>query len=376
MRIFLNCVVLVAVVLALSAGQLRAETVLANVAAFELTDGTDPYGYPTANGNDDSPVNTFTHGDDGYDSWWTVNLGQQYTIDHVDVYSRGDYPSIPDLQLRTNGATLQGYADNVGVPGTLGDPVGDPIILAGHTGDFPRVTYTNGAGPWTGVQHFKISGEGMVQYLHVADFGAFAEVEKYPNFISGVTATATESFASPAVSPTFLVNNMGMDDQRAGMGSRGAGHYTVYGGALWHSDGDHEADPVLTFDLGGTYGLTKMVIWNEDQTYEGPGARGIKECTIEVSTDGIDYTPLPNTNGEELGNYTLHPTDGSGGPYLATDNIGLGGVTASHVRLTAHSSFGSPYMGLDEVRFYQVPEPSMLVLLAFGGLVLLGRRMK
>ena len=107
MRVFLNCVVLMAVVLALAAGQVRAEMVLANVAVFRPTEGTEAWGYVTEYGNNDRRFD-FTHGDDSDDSYWRVDLGAEYTIDHVQIRCRSDQHGI--WADRTNGATLQGYA--------------------------------------------------------------------------------------------------------------------------------------------------------------------------------------------------------------------------------------------------------------------------
>ncbi len=347
------------------AGTAPAATVPSNVAAFQPTEGTEVWGFLTEWGNDNSYHST-THGDDNDDSYWRVDLGQEYTIDHLDIYARTD--GVNDYSARTNGATLRAYtADGE-------TQVGDDIVLAGHTFEETKVTYNNDGAGWTGVQYFQVGGEDIsVQYLHVAEFEAYAEVDLYPGFIQGITVTATETYGPHAgISPAFLVDNSGMMDQRTTLGDPTATHYNVVGGALWHSWSNPATDPVVTFDLGGKYDLTDMFIWNEHQSdidaqAEGPGARCVKEALIEYSSNGIDYTPLPDSNFDELGNHTLQPTDGYGGPYLATDSIDLDtlGVEASHIRLTAHSSWGDDpefeiynYRGLSEVRFYGEEIPS------------------
>ncbi|HLA84228.1 MAG TPA: discoidin domain-containing protein [Thermoguttaceae bacterium] len=360
MRVFYSGVILAIVALALSAGQLQAETVLSNVAAFQPTTGTPGWGYyPTANGNDDSRWMTFTHGEGNGNSYWRVDLGGVRTVDYLNIYCRAGYPQ------RTNGAILQGYADD----GTT--PVGPALTLSGYSTSVDNVAFTNGGSPWAGVRYFQVNESGLAPgdpYLHIGEFRAMALVEKYPGFISGVTVTDQYTYGHPAADGDNLVNHSGMSDQQGPLGNPNALHAAVNGDAIWHSDGAN--NPIATFNLGGTYSLANMVVWNEDQD---AGARGINECLLEVSTDGTNFTALTDTNGAGLGNYTLHQITGSG-PYAATDNLDLGGLTAGYVRLTGLSSFGSPYYGLDEVRFYAVPEPSMLVLLALGSLVLLGRR--
>jgi hypothetical protein len=366
MRIWRNStyVVLAAGMLAVLIGPLRAETVQANVAAFRPTTGTEAWGYVTEVGNDDSRATDmgFTHGDDSLNSYWRVDLEGVYTVDHLDIFCRMGYPS------RTNGATLRAFAAD----GTT--QIGSNVVLSGYSSSVSMQSVTNGGGPWTGVKYFQIGGTGLApQYLHLGEFAAYASVETYPDYISGVTATAVNGYPMSILDPMSLVNGRGMNDQGPGIGSPDALHYNVLADGTWHSDGSANT-PVITFDLGESHSLANMVIWNQHQTYEGPGARCTKECLIEVSTDGTNYAPLDDTNGEDLGNYTLNPNDGLGGPYAATDNLGLGGLAASHVRLTILSSYGSPYVGLDAVRFYAVPEPSTLVLLILGSLVVLGRR--
>ncbi|NLE37479.1 MAG: PEP-CTERM sorting domain-containing protein, partial [Pirellulaceae bacterium] len=160
------------------------------------------------------------------------------------------------------------------------------------------------------------------------------------------------------VDPANLVSNRGMDDQGVGVGNPAALHRSVYGDGLWHTTDHPTEDPVVTFDLGQKYDLTDMVVWNEHQA----GDRGVKDCTIEYSVDGIDYTALLDANSLELGNYTLTPYDdvNFSPPWAASDSIDLGteNVEARYVRMTIHSGWGDvPFgerniVGLSEVRFY------------------------
>src|SRR3546814_2275264 len=60
---------------------------------------------------------------------------------------------------------------------------------------------------------------------------------------------------------------------------------------MWMTDlGPQNA--VLTFDLGSVYSLGAISLWNYNTDF-GMGyslARGVKDFTIELSTDGLDFT--------------------------------------------------------------------------------------
>lgn len=117
------------------------------------------------------------------------------------------------------------------------------------------------------------------------------------------------------------------------------------------------------FDLGGAY------IWNYNQA--GLSARGVKDFTIDVSTDGTTFTPLGPT-------FTLAVAPGTGPisaqlvPFLASNVV--------KVRFDILTNWDSPTdgsvsddVGLSEVRFL-APEPASLGLVALGGALLLRRR--
>jgi hypothetical protein len=350
----------------------QAATTLANVAVFKPTEGTEAYGYVTENGNDDYRFN-FTHGDDTLNSYWQVNLGAEYTVEQVIIRCRDawDPPPWDDWTYnidRINGTTLQAYADDgLGAPGA---PVGDPVVLSGYMngstwGDQVwTLSWDNGGNAWTGVQHFRLGDQGDLgeytpQYMQFTEFQAMVNVETYPNFITGITATASDVWGGGTEAEN-MVNHSGMDDQGIGIGNPAALHVAVAGDALWHSNDAPAEDPVVDFDLGGQYDLSSMVIWNEHQLVSP--SRCTKDCTIEYSTDGIEYTPLADANDLELGNYTLteYDTVMETPPWPASDVIDLGAenVEGRYIRMTIHSAWGDDplggrtYVGLSEVRFY------------------------
>ncbi|UCD49111.1 MAG: discoidin domain-containing protein, partial [Phycisphaerales bacterium] len=111
------------------------------------------------------------------------------------------------------------------------------------------------------------------------------------------------------------------------------------------SDG---SDPVwLEYGFDTVYRLHEMLIWN----YNAPSALsegfGLKDVTVEYSTDGAAWSALRDV---ELAQGTEAPD------YAANTVVHLGGVAAKYVRLVVHSNWGTTAQyGLSEVRFFYIP---------------------
>ena len=184
--------------------------------------------------------------------------------------------------------------------------------------------------------------------------------------IAGVTATSSRgTFGSYTLSN--LTNGVGLTPSI----STTATHSTFFGDMWMNNSGGTVGN--LTFDLGGTYSLSGISIWNYD--YDDSQDRGVKDFTLESSSDGISFTSL-------LGTTTL-----SIAQYLPITNepaqiFALGNTTASHVRLNYLNNYGDPALtGLSEVQFVgatAIPEPSTIAMFGIGagvmGLVSIRRR--
>ena len=121
---------------------------------------------------------------------------------------------------------------------------------------------------------------------------------------------------------------------------------------------------VLTFDLGGTFDVGGVHIW----PYIRPErARGLESFDLSFSSDGTNFSGTINVSGWTIGN-------SSGTMPVQTQTFGIvSGVT--HLRMTNLTTFSSTnYIGLSEIRFDTVPEPSSMLLAGLGGLMLLRRR--
>ena len=120
----------------------------------------------------------------------------------------------------------------------------------------------------------------------------------------------------------------------------------------------------IDFDLGDTYYLDTMDIWNAGQT--AAVQRGIGKCDILTSSDGgatytALYTEIVLNNA-----HTLNPGLSDGDYFDKTDSLAMGGVTATHVRIRLYcAQNGGTYApagtavqddwALSEVRFEGEP---------------------
>ena len=139
--------------------------------------------------------------------------------------------------------------------------------------------------------------------------------------------------------------------------------------AVWPSHGDGMEGPDswglgipvtppvwVLFDLGQTYSLKGMRLWNLNTSWST--GSGIKNATVTVSTDGVSYTPV-----------TVQGLDGNGCFYKAPGTAtGFTGVTysfsgaARYVKLAITSDWDemmeSMGVGLSEIRFIAEAAPS------------------
>jgi len=140
---------------------------------------------------------------------------------------------------------------------------------------------------------------------------------------------------------------------------------------MWMTDQSVQA-ATLTFDLGGSYVLTGVDIWNYN--FGDPGFaslldRGAKDFTVALSSDGVSYTQV-------LASTLLRGT----GDALDAQRFALAGG-ARYVQVNLLNNYATdPYtnftsVGLSEVRFAgalaaAVPEPASWAMMIAGfGLV-------
>jgi len=189
---------------------------------------------------------------------------------------------------------------------------------------------------------------------------AYADLIINPNTPTGnVGASAGSSFAS-------LVNNSGLSASvTTGMDTASAllilqsaatadtyvtgattGDYFVNGGTV----------PVLTFNLGGTYNnINSIVIWNYTLA-----VNSVTEFSLSFYSDAAATAQI----GSALNGLTLAVDSTNAQQVVFAGGVDFDGVQSARLTLTDNN--GGNRVGLGEVRFSQVPEPSTVTLLGLS----------
>ncbi|MEN6384792.1 MAG: discoidin domain-containing protein [Phycisphaerales bacterium] len=171
--------------------------------------------------------------------------------------------------------------------------------------------------------------------------------------ILGVTAVAPMAYTGTAA--VNIVNGSGIDEV-PGWADYHSNEYIK----MWHGWNPTPYDITLT--LPDVYTLQNMKVWNFGNTL----TQGIKEVTISFSTNGTTW----NTFGNHTFAMATSPT------YF--EQVNLNDITAKYIKLTGvagNAGYTDGWYGVSEIAFYgQIPEPTTMVLISLGGLVL--RRMK
>ena len=132
----------------------------------------------------------------------------------------------------------------------------------------------------------------------------------------------------------------------------------------------------IRWDFDQTYLLDKATIWNHNEG--GGNMRGLHKVMIEYTSDGNNWSLLDGGGLGGPGEHTFLQAPGADG-YPGFD-LSFDGVAASSVVFTVLANEGSVKnfggsgnVGMSEIRFFTIPEPSVLSLLTVGGLVMMRR---
>ncbi|MCI0492346.1 MAG: PEP-CTERM sorting domain-containing protein [Planctomycetes bacterium] len=121
----------------------------------------------------------------------------------------------------------------------------------------------------------------------------------------------------------------------------------------------------VAFDLGEVTDVTGAYIWNHNQNLNTK--RGVNEFAFYATTDAD-----PNTANWAIIGGVTNLAEAGGGPAEAAQHFTFAETPARWLGLvifSAHSGLANDYVGLSEVRFEAVPEPTSFALL---GLALIG----
>jgi len=164
-----------------------------------------------------------------------------------------------------------------------------------------------------------------------------AEPFAYP--IENITATASSSDSS-SVGPENTVNGSGLDADDL---------HSVENNGMWLSSFTGAQPTWIQYEFDKVYKLHEMWVWNHNTAFESMLGFGLKDVSIEYSTDGADWKILG-----DVPEFAQAP--GADG-YAHNTTVDFGGTTAKYVRLTVNSNWGGLFVqyGLSEVRFLYIP---------------------
>ncbi len=158
----------------------------------------------------------------------------------------------------------------------------------------------------------------------------------YP--IEGVTAT-TNGVSDAGVGPENTVNGSGLN---------AADQHSTNSDDMWLATAPAAGESLwVQYEFDRVYKLHELLVWNYNVEFELILGFGLKDVTVEYSTDGVDWTVLGDV---QLNQATAKNT------YTANTAVDLQGVAAKYVRLTVISGYGfMGQYGLSEVRFMYIP---------------------
>lgn len=164
--------------------------------------------------------------------------------------------------------------------------------------------------------------------------------------IQGVTSTATSEWTADWVGAAVnLTNNSGLSSPYDVTATHAP---STDAAGQWHNNVGFDPNPIVNFDLGGSFDLEAIYIWNGNQTFATN--RGVQQFDVWVSTDD-GATWLLALDDATL---TQSPGDTSvSAQYF--DLTGFNGVT--QVEIEPVSNYGDAYTGLSEVMFTRVSGP-------------------
>ena len=274
------------------------------------------------------------------------DLGQTVLLSEMRVWNYNQV-SLAAVPLTNRGVqTCDVYVSVTGI----GDPTSNP---SGWTllSDDLQIAQATGAANYAGAS-YELSAEGTaaryVLLTSMTNWGGthtgLSEVRfrHLGAMVQGVWATASSQH--PFLPPQRLVDGSGLSD----------GSHNTHYADMWLSEPG--ASPTLRFDLGGTYLLSEMRVWNYNQvslTLVPLTNRGVRTADVYVSVTGVG-DPTSNPSGWRLLSNDLLIAEATGDAQYAGASYELSseGTAARYVLLTSMTNWGGTHTGLSEVRFH------------------------
>ncbi|MBN2180383.1 MAG: discoidin domain-containing protein [Sedimentisphaerales bacterium] len=165
-------------------------------------------------------------------------------------------------------------------------------------------------------------------------------VEPYSSRILSENIIATASSQISNRGPENTIDNAGLDDNDL---------QSTDTSTMWLTPEGQTGPVWIQYEFDKPYKLHEMMVWN----YNGETILswyGLKEVTVEYSTDGTNWETIPN-----ISEFAKAPGTEN---YASDITVAFDGIAAKFVRITATSNWSKGFFdqyGLSEVRFMQIP---------------------
>ena len=184
------------------------------------------------------------------------------------------------------------------------------------------------------------------------------------------TGVTGDSNLSTGFHVNFTIDGSGLSDSGNSGDILNETHINGNSGSnlTWLSANGDRPTITIDFDLGGTFDVDSVHLWN--WTYTGAtDTRGVTSMDISFSSNGTDFV---NTLQDVA--FTPYAAASTSATSETQTFAAVNGVT--HIRLTDINNAGDTYIGFSEIRFgaAAVPEPTTTALLGLGGIALILRR--
>lgn len=190
----------------------------------------------------------------------------------------------------------------------------------------------------------------QIYYWRVDEVGEAPGNEIYKGEVWTFTAESFVYTMQDVIATTNMTSESGKgpDNLVNGSGLNAADEHSVETADMWIATPPDGNDPgYVQFEFDRIYKMYEMMVWNYNMEFEWFIGVGVKDVTVQYSTDGQDWTYLTDV---ELQQGTGAAT------YTANTVVPFDGAPAKFVRMTINSSFGTTgQYGMSEVRFLYTP---------------------
>jgi len=215
---------------------------------------------------------------------------------------------------------------------TRANPMG-VLVSQGQTG----TTFDPGRMEFSQTYYWRVDEVAANGTIYKGDVWSFT-VEPFVYAVPNVVATSNG--ASDAAS--------GPEKTVDGSGLNAGDQHSVEADDMWVAYAPADGSALyIQYEFDGVYKLYELQVWNYNVMFEKMLGFGLKNVTVEYSTDGAEWTAL--------GDFDLNQATAKG-TYVYNSTIDFQGLAVKYVKLTVNSGFGMlGQYGLSEVRFMYLP---------------------